>query len=256
MLFLVLFFNSKLIIAVEYHTQIWACDFESQKQAILGDVDNFVHREEKLTLELCSKIISASSEALQLLYELTLGPFFTKPDLRAKSRCVDKRVQGHEDAENNSAMCANIFTEFHYKSRNSYNTTSGLETTWFLLFWSWWRLVFNMVFSLNWCVSSNIAIIIKCSAQIKSTFIFCCNCNYILFTKLPRPGDSERTFRSSSQAATCPFNCWTSSGETVNTNFCSLWFHRLGIEPESTAPAADALSTRPLIGETTVKHSC
>ena len=31
-----------------------------------------------------------------------------------------------------------------------------------------------------------------------------CNCNYILFTKLPWPGDSEGTFRSSSQAATCP----------------------------------------------------
>ena len=31
-----------------------------------------------------------------------------------------------------------------------------------------------------------------------------CNWNYILFTKLPRPGDSEGTFRSSSQAATCP----------------------------------------------------
>ena len=31
-----------------------------------------------------------------------------------------------------------------------------------------------------------------------------CNCNYILFTKFPRPGDSEETFRSSSQAATCP----------------------------------------------------
>ena len=31
-----------------------------------------------------------------------------------------------------------------------------------------------------------------------------CNCNYILFTKLPWPGDSEKTFRSSSQAATCP----------------------------------------------------
>ena len=30
------------------------------------------------------------------------------------------------------------------------------------------------------------------------------NCNYILFTKLPWPGDSEGTFRSSSQAATCP----------------------------------------------------
>ena len=31
-----------------------------------------------------------------------------------------------------------------------------------------------------------------------------CNCNYILFTKLPWSGDSEGTFRSSSQAATCP----------------------------------------------------
>ena len=31
-----------------------------------------------------------------------------------------------------------------------------------------------------------------------------CNCNYTLFTKLPWPGDSEGTFRSSSQAATCP----------------------------------------------------
>ena len=30
------------------------------------------------------------------------------------------------------------------------------------------------------------------------------NCHCILFTKLPWPGDSERTFRSSSQAATCP----------------------------------------------------
>ena len=31
-----------------------------------------------------------------------------------------------------------------------------------------------------------------------------CDCNYILFIKLPWPGDSEGTFRSSSQAATCP----------------------------------------------------
>ena len=33
--------------------------------------------------------------------------------------------------------------------------------------------------------------------------------NYILFTKLPWPGDSEGTFRSSSQAATCPSVCHT-----------------------------------------------
>ena len=31
-----------------------------------------------------------------------------------------------------------------------------------------------------------------------------CNCNYVLFAKLSWPGDSEETFRSSSQAATCP----------------------------------------------------
>ena len=30
------------------------------------------------------------------------------------------------------------------------------------------------------------------------------NPNYILFIKLTWPGDSERTFQSSSQAATCP----------------------------------------------------
>ena len=30
-------------------------------------------------------------------------------------------------------------------------------------------------------------------------------CNYILFTKFPWPGDSEGTFRSLSQAATCPY---------------------------------------------------
>ena len=33
---------------------------------------------------------------------------------------------------------------------------------------------------------------------------FTCNCNYILLTKLPWPGDSKGTFWSSSQAATCP----------------------------------------------------
>ena len=62
-------------------------------------------------------------------------------------------------------------------------------------------------------------------------------CNYILFTELPWPGDSEGTFRSSSQAATCPsvyhtrwrlhtvpFNAERQAGEAVNTNFCSLWF--------------------------------
>ena len=37
------------------------------------------------------------------------------------------------------------------------------------------------------------------------TFLMCSlgNCHYILFTKLPWPVDSEGTFRSSSQAASC-----------------------------------------------------
>ena len=53
--------------------------------------------------------------------------------------------------------------------------------------------------------------------------------------------DSEETFRSSSQAATCPpvyhtrwrihaspFYCWTSSREIVNTNFCNFEFDPTG----------------------------
>ena len=36
------------------------------------------------------------------------------------------------------------------------------------------------------------------------TAVLNCNCNYILFTKFPWPGDSEGTVRSSSPAATCP----------------------------------------------------
>ena len=37
-----------------------------------------------------------------------------------------------------------------------------------------------------------------------SATLAACNCNYILFTKLPWPGDSEGTFWASSQASTCP----------------------------------------------------
>ena len=41
--------------------------------------------------------------------------------------------------------------------------------------------------------------------EIPTHFVICnCNCNHILFNKLPWPGDSEGTLRSSSQAATCP----------------------------------------------------
>ena len=43
-------------------------------------------------------------------------------------------------------------------------------------------------------------------------FLLHCNCNYFLFTKLPWPGDCEGTFRSSSQAATCPYVYTTYGG--------------------------------------------
>ena len=67
------------------------------------------------------------------------------------------------------------------------------------------------------------------------------NCNYILLTKLPWPGDSEGTFWSSSQAATCPPVYHTrrrlhtvpliaerQTGKFVNTNFYRLWFDPTG----------------------------
>ena len=88
-----------------------------------------------------------------------------------------------------------------------------------------------------------------------------CNCNYILFTKLPWPGDSEGTFRSSSQAATCPSVYHTrwrlhtvpliaerQAGKLWIPIFIVFGLTRPGIEPVSTASVADALSTRPLIG--------
>ena len=61
-------------------------------------------------------------------------------------------------------------------------------------------------------------------------------CNYNLYTKLPWPGDSKRTFRSPSQAATCLLHameasrsyCWTSSRKAVNSNFYGLWFDSTG----------------------------
>ena len=87
-----------------------------------------------------------------------------------------------------------------------------------------------------------------------------CNCNYILFTKLPWPGDSKGTFRFSSQAATCPPVYHTrrrlhtvpliaerQAGKLRIPIFLVFGLTRPGIEPESTASVADALSTRPLI---------
>ena len=61
-------------------------------------------------------------------------------------------------------------------------------------------------------------------------------CNYILFTKLPWPGDSEGTLMFSSQAATCPHvyhRLWRLhtvplTAEHLNTNFYSLWFDPTG----------------------------
>ena len=87
---------------------------------------------------------------------------------------------------------------------------------------------------------------------------FFCNCNYILFTKLPWPGDSEGTFRSSSQATTCPPVYHTrrrlhtipliaerQAGKLRIPTFIIFGLTRPGIEPEFTASVADALSTRP-----------
>ena len=88
-----------------------------------------------------------------------------------------------------------------------------------------------------------------------------CNCNYISFTKLPWPGDSKRTFRSSSQAATCspvyhkrrrlhtvPLIAERQAGKLWIPIFIVFGMTRLGNETESTVSVADALSTRPLIG--------
>ena len=87
-----------------------------------------------------------------------------------------------------------------------------------------------------------------------------CNRNYILFTKLPWPGDSKGTFRSSSQAATCPpvyhtrrrlhtvpFNAERQAGKLWIPIFIVFGLTRPGIEPESIVSVADALFSRPLI---------
>ena len=88
-----------------------------------------------------------------------------------------------------------------------------------------------------------------------------CNCNHILFTKLPWPRDSEGTFRSSSQAATCPpvyHTQWRlhtvpliaerQAGKLWIPIFIVFGLTGPGIEPKSTDSVADALSTRPPIG--------
>ena len=80
-------------------------------------------------------------------------------------------------------------------------------------------------------------------------------------TKLAWPGDSEGTFRSSSQAATCPSVYHTrwrlhtvpliaerQAGKLWIPIFIVFGLTRPEIKPVSTASVADALSTRPLIG--------
>ena len=87
------------------------------------------------------------------------------------------------------------------------------------------------------------------------------NCNYILFTKLPWPGDSKGTFRSSSQAATfppvyhtrwrlhtIPFNAECQAGKLWIPIFIVFGLTQPEIKLESTTSVADALSTWPLIG--------
>ena len=78
-----------------------------------------------------------------------------------------------------------------------------------------------------------------------------CNCNYILFTKLDWPGDSEETFRSSSQVATClPHTVAIShrpvSFLNVKQRDCEPIFIVFGLTQPKIVSVADALSTRPL----------
>ena len=102
--------------------------------------------------------------------------------------------------------------------------------------------------------------------QIASTLVRRCNCNYILFTKLPWPGDSEGTFRSSSQTAACPPVYHTrprlhtvpliaerQAGKLWISIFRVFGLVRPGIEPESTTSVADTLSTQPLIGSESLR---
>ena len=97
----------------------------------------------------------------------------------------------------------------------------------------------------------------KCN-EFEATY---CNCNYILFIKLPWPWNSEETFRSSTQAATnlpvyhtrwrlhtVPLIAERQAGKLWIPIFIVFDLTRPGIKPESTVSIADALSTRPLIG--------
>ena len=79
-----------------------------------------------------------------------------------------------------------------------------------------------------------------------------------LSTKLPWPGDSEGTFLSLTQTATClyrtrwrlcivPYLMPHVKRKPVNSIFLSLWFDPIGIELEPTISVENAPSTRSLI---------
>ena len=80
--------------------------------------------------------------------------------------------------------------------------------------------------------------------------------------QVPWPGDNEEIFRTLSQAATSspvyhtrqrlhavPLIAESQAGELQISIFIVFGLTRPGIEPESTASVADALSTQPLIGK-------
>ena len=86
-----------------------------------------------------------------------------------------------------------------------------------------------------------------------------CNCNYILFTNLFWPGDSEETFRSSESSCHLPtglphtvktlhspFRWKTWNGEVMKPMFKVFGLTRPGIEPKPTVSAAGVLSIQPL----------
>ena len=97
---------------------------------------------------------------------------------------------------------------------------------------------------------------------VNATSLSCnCYCNYILFTKLFEPEESEGIFWSSSQASIYPPVSHTrrklrTVALIAESQAWKLWIPIfivfgltwLRIESESTASVADALSSRPLIG--------
>ena len=64
------------------------------------------------------------------------------------------------------------------------------------------------------------------------------------FTNMSWTGDSEWTFRSSSQASACPPDIQSLFMQKMKVPFFTVFdFTRLGIEPDPTVSVADALTT-------------